>query len=73
MHNEPVVKFDGWNCHSWVIEGIELMATKGWITTQITSRDRLFPTLRVVHIASLNAFSRSQPAVIFSLDQGVQM
>lgn len=63
--------YDGWNCRNWVMEAIELMAAKGWIHAGITSQERLLPTLRVVHKATLAALNSNKPPVVYELDHNV--
>lgn len=70
-NHPPIVAYDGWNCRSWVMEGIELLSAKGWISTEINSQERLMPTLRVVHEASLAALRNNEPPVVFELDYGL--
>jgi hypothetical protein len=31
-------KFDGWNCRDWIVETIELLSTKGWISAAFGSK-----------------------------------
>lgn len=66
--HEPKVTDDRWNCRSWVMEVIELMTAKGWITTTIRSQNRLMPTLRAANVGSLEALAAGKPPVIYELD-----
>lgn len=53
------------------MEAIELLAAKGWLSTEIESQERLLPTLRAVNAASLELMSKDLPPVIYMLDEGV--
>jgi hypothetical protein len=54
-------KFDGWNCRDWILEVIELLGAKGWISEDFTSEGNTQTRyLRSLRQASANTVAKSK-------------
>ncbi|KAL4244584.1 hypothetical protein ABKN59_010893 [Abortiporus biennis] len=59
--NQPVVKGEGWNCRSWVMEVIAELVEKGWVDSSIRSQGSLIPSMRQ---ASVQTVAAQKPVVV---------
>lgn len=51
--NTPSPKFEGWNCRDWIMETIELLKARGWVTAPVTSQSSLIPSLKRASVETL--------------------
>ncbi|KAI0781788.1 hypothetical protein C8Q75DRAFT_790029 [Abortiporus biennis] len=61
LRNKPHVKFDGWNCRSWVMEVIQEMIEIGWVDPSVRHQSSLLPSMKQ---ASLQTVALRTPMTV---------
>ncbi|KAI0791659.1 hypothetical protein C8Q75DRAFT_805274 [Abortiporus biennis] len=59
--NQPVIKCEGWNCRSWVMEVIAELVANGWVDPKVKDQSSLIPSMR---LASLQTVAAKKPEIV---------
>ncbi|KAH8077871.1 hypothetical protein BXZ70DRAFT_962071 [Cristinia sonorae] len=62
----PEVKYEGWNCRSWVMEAVGLMREKGWLQDDIPDQAKVFVRMRRASVATKKVYDEggNEPTLV---------